>query len=258
MCLILSVYSFRRGTGKSKLIANMAALASAQGLRVGVVDLNFQSPSIHLLFGLTGFTFDRTLNDYVAKQCAISDCCYDLTDAVMGEGGDRGDGRIFLVPASVELATISHTLRFGFDMNQINQGMSLLCKENRLDLLLLDTPAGLGEISLLAQALSDITLIVLRPDKQDYQGTGLMVGVAHELGVPHVRILINEVPAAFSLDEIRTVVEKSFNTPVTAVLPYSDEMMSLSSSQLFVHHYPNHPITRSLQKTLHDLLAISL
>jgi septum site-determining protein MinD len=255
MCLILSVYSFRRGTGKSKLIANMAALAGAQGLRVGVVDLNFQSPSIHLLFGLTDIPFYHTFNNYVAKECAIDDCCYDLTEAVIGE---RGDGRLFLVPASVELATISATLRCGFDMNLINQGLSLLCKEKRLDLLLLDTPAGLGEISLLAQALSDITLIVLRPDKQDYQGTGLMVGVAHELSVPHVRILINEVPPAFSLDEIRTAVENSFDTPVMAVLPYSDEMMALSSSQLFVHHYPNHLITRSLKKTLRDLLALGL
>ena len=255
MCLILSVYSFRRGTGKSKLIANMAALALARGLRVGVLDLNFQSPSIHLLFGLINVDFPQTLNDYVAERCSISECCYDLTPKM---GTMAGDGQLFLVPASDHLAAISATLRDGFEMGLLNAAMRELCKEKKLDLVLLDTPAGLGETSLLALALSDITLITLRPDKQDYQGTDLMVGIARELGVPHIKILVNEAPPAFNADELKQKVENSFHVPVTAVVPYSDDFMSLSSSHLFVHYYPNHAITHSLNQVLDGILSVKL
>ncbi|MGH2523697.1 MAG: P-loop NTPase, partial [Anaerolineales bacterium] len=60
---IVSVHSFRRGTGKSHLTANLAALLAVEGRRVGVMDTNLQSPSLRILFGLDGAT--PTLNDYV-------------------------------------------------------------------------------------------------------------------------------------------------------------------------------------------------
>jgi MinD-like ATPase involved in chromosome partitioning or flagellar assembly len=255
MCLILSVYSFRRGTGKSKLIANLAALACSQGLRVGVVDLNFQSPSIHLLFGLPQPNFAHTLNDYVAERCEIEDCCYDITAAVMGPDAP---GRLVLIPASDNLATISATLRQGFEMVRLNMAFAAICREQELDFIFLDNPAGLGETSLLAQALSDATLIVLRPDKQDYQGTDLMVGVSRELGVPRILMLVNELPAAFKAEEIKRTVEASFGCPVTAVIPYSDDMMSTPNDVLFVHYYPNHPITHKLQTALQQLISIQI
>jgi MinD-like ATPase involved in chromosome partitioning or flagellar assembly len=42
---------------------------------------------------------------------------------------------------------------------------------------------------------------------------------------------------------------------VGAVLPHSDEMMVLASEGVFVVRYPDHPITKSLQKVAERLLA---
>ena len=49
---IISLHSFRRGTGKSNLVASLAALLAAEGQRVGAIDTDLQSPSLHILFGL--------------------------------------------------------------------------------------------------------------------------------------------------------------------------------------------------------------
>ena len=54
MATIISVHSFRGGTGKSNTTANLAAVVAAAGQRVGVIDGDIQSPGIHVLFGLTG------------------------------------------------------------------------------------------------------------------------------------------------------------------------------------------------------------
>ena len=51
MAQIVSVHSFRGGTGKSNLTANLAVLTALQGKRVGIVDTDVQSPGIHVLFG---------------------------------------------------------------------------------------------------------------------------------------------------------------------------------------------------------------
>jgi len=62
---IISVHSFRGGTGKSNLSANLAALYALAGKRVGVVDTDIQSPGIHILFGLQETATAHALNDYL-------------------------------------------------------------------------------------------------------------------------------------------------------------------------------------------------
>lgn len=54
MSKIISIHSFRGGTGKSNTTANLAALLALAGQRVGVIDTEIQSPGIHVLFGLHG------------------------------------------------------------------------------------------------------------------------------------------------------------------------------------------------------------
>ena len=50
MSKIISIHSFRGGTGKSNLTANLAAQAAALGNRVAIVDTDIQSPGILLDF----------------------------------------------------------------------------------------------------------------------------------------------------------------------------------------------------------------
>jgi MinD-like ATPase involved in chromosome partitioning or flagellar assembly len=42
---IISIHSFRGGTGKSNDDANLSLLLADQGLRVGIVDTDYQSPA---------------------------------------------------------------------------------------------------------------------------------------------------------------------------------------------------------------------
>ncbi len=71
MSKIISVHSFCGGTGKSNITANLAALIAAESKRVGVVDTDIQSPSIHVLLGLEEEQMNLTLNDYLSRRCAI-------------------------------------------------------------------------------------------------------------------------------------------------------------------------------------------
>jgi septum site-determining protein MinD len=52
MSKVISIHSFRGGTGKSNTTANVAMLLAAKGRRVAVVDTDVQSPGIHVLFGI--------------------------------------------------------------------------------------------------------------------------------------------------------------------------------------------------------------
>ena len=243
---IVSVHSFRGGTGKSNTTANLAALLAGQEKRVGVVDTDIQSPGIHVLFGLTEEKVGFVLNDYLWGRCDIEQASYDVTGALKR----AVEGKIFLIPSSIDAADIARVLHAGYDINLLSSGFRRLIKELSLDTLIIDTHPGLNEDTLLSIAISDALVVVLRPDAQDYQGTGVTVAVARELGVPNMALLVNKVPQSFDCAEVRALVERTYGCEVAGVLPHADEMMCLASEDLFVVRYPDHPITEELRRVI--------
>ncbi len=249
MSKVISFHSFRGGTGKSNTTANLAALLAVRGQRVGVVDTDIASPGIHVLFGLEQDQMLHSLNHYLRGECEIQETAYDVTPNL----GSHVQGRVYLVPSSIQASEIARVLREGFDVGLLKEGFQDLIQALELDYLLVDTHPGLNEETLLSIAVSDVLIIVLRPDQQDYQGTSVTVGVARELDVPSMMLLVNKVPALFQESEVKALVENAYRTTVVAVLPHSDEMMALASAGIFVTRYPDHPITALLQQVANAL-----
>jgi MinD-like ATPase involved in chromosome partitioning or flagellar assembly len=239
---IVSVHSYRGGTGKSNITANLAALLAAEGRRVGVVDTDIQSPGIHILFGLDETAIRRSLNDYLWGTCPIKDAAYDVT----GRLRRKVDGAVFVIPSSMKAGDIARVLREGYDVGMLRDGFHEAIDTLRLDSLIIDTHPGLNEETLLSIAISDTLILVLRPDQQDYQGTSVTVEVARKLDVPRLLLIVNKVPAVFDVTDVRTRVQDTYGAEVAAVLPHSDEMMALASNDIFVIRYPDHPVTSAL------------
>lgn len=252
MSKIISIHSYRGGTGKSNTTANVAALLAAKGLRIGVIDTDLNSPGIHMPLGfdLEGPQLKYTLNDYLWGNCRISQAAYDVT----GNLDASVTGKLFLVPASIKAAEITKLLRDGYDVGLLNDGFDDLTADLQLDVLMVDTHPGLSNETLLSVAITDTLIIILRPDHQDYQGTAVTVEVARKLDVPQMLLVINKIPQVFDFVEVRKRVETLYNCPVAAVLPHSDEMMTLASQGIFVLRYPDNIITAELHK-LADRIA---
>jgi MinD-like ATPase involved in chromosome partitioning or flagellar assembly len=239
MSKIISLHSFRGGTGKSNTTANIAALLAADGRRVGVVDTDIQSPGIHILFGLAGEQVGHALNDYLWGKCGIAETAHDVTTRL---GADL-KGKVYLIPSSIRPGEITRVLREGYDAQLLTAGFRKLVDELKLDALLIDTHPGLGEETLLSMVISHTLVIILRPDQQDYEGTGVTVQVARRLKVPNMLLLVNKVPPLFDAAAVKAQAEQAYGCPVIATLPHSDELMTLASSGIFALRYPDSPVT---------------
>lgn len=244
MSQIVSIHSFRGGAGKSNITANLATLLAAEGRRVGVIDTDIQSPGIHVLFGLEEADMRHALNDYLWGRCDIAQTAHDVTSRL----GAAISGQIFLIPSSLKAGEIARILREGYDVSMLNDGFHNLITTLALDVLLIDTHPGVNEETLLSVAVSDTLVIVLRPDQQDYLGTGVTVEVARKLEVPRLVLIVNKVPERFDMGRVKAQVEQTYQCEVAAVLPHSDEMMVLASAGIFVLQYPNHVITTALRQ----------
>jgi septum site-determining protein MinD len=251
MSRIISAHSFRGGTGKSNTVANVAALLAAEGRRVGVVDTDLQSPGIHVLFGLAGEAISHALNDYLWGRCGIADAAHDVTSS-LGEGIS---GRVFLIPSSIKAGEITRVLREGYDAEVLTRGLRRLTEDLRLDVLLIDTHPGLGEETLLSIVLSQTLVILLRPDQQDYEGTGVTMQVARRLKVPNMVLIVNNVPSVFDAEVVKAQVEEAYGCPVVAVLPHSEALMTLASEGVFALRYPDDPLTELYRQVATRLVA---
>jgi MinD-like ATPase involved in chromosome partitioning or flagellar assembly len=262
MAQIIAVHSFRGGTGKSNLIANIAANIALQGQRVGIVDTDIQSPGIHVIFGMNDRKIKRTLNDYLWGYCDIKDTAYDVTDVLISEQGNTGTikGSLYLVPSSIKTGEIARVLREGYDVVRLNDGFQELISSLKLDYLLIDTHPGLNEETLLSIGISNILVILLRPDNQDFQGTAVTVDVARKLKMSKMLLVINKVLPNLNFTELQEQVEKIYEAPVAGILPLSEEMVQLASHGIFCLRYPQHPISQTIKVITNQIagLVISL
>ena len=242
MSKIVSIHSFRGGTGKSNITANVAVIAAQQGKRVGIVDTDIQSPGIHALFGLDDQKMDKALNDYLWGRCAVEETAYDVGKGMVTVMG----GGIHLIPSSLKVGELSRVLREGYDVDILNNGFWELIRLLNLDYLFIDTHPGLNEDTLLSIAISDVLLVILRPDQQDYQGTAVTVDVARRLDIPKMFLVVNKVLSGFDFAEAKETVEETYHCEVAGVLPLSEDVARLGSAGIFSLHYPNHPFTQGL------------
>lgn len=258
MSQIISIHSFRGGTGKSNVTANLAAQAALAGKRAAIIDTDIQSPGIHVLFGLDENNMKKTLNDYLHGDCPITEAAFLVgreSDALPGVR-QLADKALWLVPSSIRTSEISRVLRDGYDVNILNKGLKTLRKELQLDYLFIDTHPGLNEETLLSIGISDGMVIILRPDQQDFQGTAVTLDVARSLDVPSIRLLVNKALTKYDRNQIQVHTEEIFHSPVVGVLPLSEDMVDMGSADLFSLRYPDHPWSKELARAAKIILGL--
>ena len=249
MTVIISTHSFRGGTGKSNISANVAVQLARQGNRVGVFDTDIQSPGIHVILGLSESDTKSTLNNYLWGECSVEEATHQVyTDSVTG-------GSVWLVPSSIHPNDIARVLRERYDAGDMHAAFRELIASFDLDYLIIDTHPGLNEETLLSIAISDTLLIILRPDQQDFQGTSVTVDVARRLRVPNVQLIVNKVPPQYDFTSVRQQVTEAYEVEVSALLPLSVDVAQNASAAVFSLINPNHQFSDGIQQIVSQLVG---
>ena len=249
---IVSIHSFRGGTGKSNITANLATWAAYNGNKVAIIDTDIQSPGIHVIFGLSDQTKSATLNDYLWGKCKIEDVANDITK-------DLGikKGKLYVLPAALEAGAISKILKEGYEVAQMSRGFRDIIKSKKLDYLFIDTHPGLEEETFLSIAVSDILLILMRPDEQDYLGTAVSLEIARKLEVPNMHMIINKVLKSYNPATVLREVENAFSVPVVSVIPLYDEIIHNASKEIFVLNNKKHAFTKNIDEVYRAMTTMS-
>jgi MinD-like ATPase involved in chromosome partitioning or flagellar assembly len=240
MARIVTLHSYRGGTGKSSMAANVAFLAMTDGLRVGLVDTDVQSPDAHVLLGVTDVSGRCSLADYLIGRCEIEDAANLVGQRV-------GDGEIYLISARSSARDINDILNRGYDVGLLREGFERLIAKFNLDVLLLDTRSGVGNETVAAVAHADSLVIVTRADHLIAEASET-ISLTSRLTQARQHVVINMIPDYLPSGTLRKQAEEIYGYPVVAMLPYCADMAALGSQLLFARDYPQHRLVKEYQR----------
>jgi MinD-like ATPase involved in chromosome partitioning or flagellar assembly len=246
---IVSIHSFRGGTGKSNITANTATCIASKGNRVGVIDTDIQSPGIHVIFGFDESNIHESLNDYLWGRCVVEDIAYDVTNNIGIKNGE-----LYFIPSSMKVGEIARILREGYDAELLNDGLKKVMSIFGMDYLFIDTHPGLNEETLISAAISDVFIIVLRPDDQDYQGTSISLEVARRIGITRPSLVINKIPGSYDLTEVRTKIQDAYECEVIGAIPLSEDLAKTGSKEVFILKHPGHSFSDAIREISENII----
>lgn len=171
---IIAVASGKGGVGKSTVAAGLACALAAQGLKIGLLDADIYGPSIPKLMGLEGQKPTQNENGIVPL------IAHNV--AVMSIG--------FMVDESKALIWRGPMVQSAFKqlLADVDWG-----HDGELDILILDTPPGTGDVQLtLAQSVDvDGAIIVSTPQEVALADARKGVAMFQTLSVPIIGLIEN-------------------------------------------------------------------
>ncbi|MEN6516638.1 MAG: MinD/ParA family protein [Methanospirillum sp.] len=238
---IITAHSFRGGTGKTNIIANLSYALAIRGKRVGILDADTAHPSLHIVFGLGDRQPAPTFAELLLGQCNEEDVIHDVS-AMYGF-----QDQLYLIPSNLDEKIIDQLLKLKkFNFNRIVNLIDSIGKEKHLDYLLIDTKPELDDRVLLYFFKTNIALVVTRHDEADIRGTKELLKIITRIPGYQIFLVPNMIVEEMA-QEKTAIIEQEFEkylgprVCVTHPIPYSTVLSTVHAphiDQLFIKKYP--------------------
>ena len=174
MGIIIVVASGNGGVGKTTITANTGLALSSLGHNVIAVDTDLGLRNLDLALGLE--------NDvvYDIVDIALENC--RVREAIVR---DEKYSKFSFLPASQFKDDIFVDFEKYKDL--------FLELKNKYDYVLIDCPAGIGEMVKNIIKLSDMAIIVANPDPYSLRDADKLAYIMEEFGVKDIRLIVNRV-----------------------------------------------------------------
>ena len=188
MTRCIAFHSYKGGTGKSTIGANLSALMAMRGLTVVLLDLDIYAPSLQGYFHQSP---RKWINDFLFENAQVEDVTHDLTSLIQKFESTNSysdiKGKIFVGfsnPSKEEIYRLDGAVRQESSKIQLLRKFILL-RENIVatynpDYIIIDTSPGIRYWSINALAVADTIFLSLKMDGIDVQGTRIMAREIYE------------------------------------------------------------------------------
>jgi chromosome partitioning protein len=259
----LAFHSYKGGTGKTTLIANLAALYAMQGLRVCLLDFDLYAPSLGMYFSKKPMTY---LNNLLRGELDLPNGAVDASSLLTDVSSELGlKGKLLLGFSSAnkeDVDEIEFQHEQKWQLRAIKRFQSFknqLFEEHELDYLFLDTSPGIRYWSINTLAVSNFLFLVMKTSDMDVEGTKKMVNDIYDVltryGKSKYFIVLNKVPdirncngTEWDATELAWAEElqKDIGTQVVGSVPCYCDIQFSRHEYLYAINHPEHPFSKKV------------
>ena len=281
----IAFHSYKGGTGKTTLAANLAAKLASEGYNVALLDLDVYAPSLHVYFD---YYPESWLNDLLSDNAKLSEVLVDVSSTVgkLATGARKKNfGKLWIGFSNPQKEEI-YRMEGGIGSKQKNEKIVFLRKFIQVrdeiiakydcDYIIVDTSPGVRYWSINALALADAIFLTLKFGDLDIEGTKKMASDLYnsftKFGAksylllnrvagycvpesPEARlhshseqetIMMNSLPIADEQGVGKTLSEQVGMDLISAVPCYCDIQFSRKEFLTVLEH-PEHPFAKQLE-----------
>lgn len=272
MTQCIAFHSYKGGTGKTTIAANLAAMLAAKGYSVSLLDLDVYAPSLQAYFEHAPA---KWINNLLSDDAQVGEVMTDMTPVIREYSKRAGNLWIgFSNPQKEEI----YKLEGGADRHT-NAKLQLLRKFIQLreelisdynsDYIIIDTSPGIRYWSINSLAIADTLFLTLKAGDLDVDGTRKMAndiyGSFTKFGAKSY-LLLNRVggycvphalaaPRHHRAEEIAMPPQEESNSSLArevamnliSAIPCYCDMQFSRKEFLTVLQYPEHPFSKQLE-----------
>ncbi|UCE14212.1 MAG: AAA family ATPase [Candidatus Heimdallarchaeota archaeon] len=253
---IIAFHSYKGGTGKTHLSANLATVLAQKGFKTALLDLDFRGPNLQTLCGIDA---NITINDLLFDP--------DLTgEDILVSFESQYKIPLFAAFASTDFRKMGDIVRA--DKKQRQRSLKRILRlrdelsDSGFDYTIIDTSPGVQMESIDGLVISDATCLVLKADDFDISGTKSMVTQLYSLLDSINYVVLNRVVAetcppehgVWSKSDIELVnqfektITEEMRMRVLTSIPCFCEVAREGSRSVFSLDHPDHPFSHHIKE----------
>ncbi len=167
---VVTFYSYKGGVGRSILLANTAVLLAKMGKRVVCLDFDLDAGGLHKIFNINEIDIKSTTLDVLLGE--------RMTFVNLDKRLNITGGHLNILPNISEPHKLSRVVAQseeggGYIGNKFALIIESIKKDKNLnpEFILVDTRSGISEIFSRVANISNLFVLVLKPNKQNIEGT---------------------------------------------------------------------------------------
>lgn len=234
---VIAVSSGKGGVGKTNVVANLAIALTQLGKRVLILDADFSLGNLDILLGLIP---QHTIEDVLAGT-------HTLDQIVL-----KGPAGVSVLPAS---SGVPHLTALT-DSQQLVIQEQLEQLAGEMDVLLIDTGAGISPSVTFFAASADETIVVVSPEPTSLTDAYALIKVlARQYREHRFKILVNQAKSPREASEVfgklDVAVDRFLHVAIELVgaIPYDDYVpMAVMRQKAVLEVFPHAPASQAFRK----------
>jgi len=253
---LVALHSYKGGTGKTSISANLAVTLAQRGRSVCLLDFDFRAPSLQTLFKAET---DCWLNEYLDGKRELDSCFIDFSKTF----NTRGSLKVGFANPSLKGIREMMTKDRKWEIKALHRSLELktyLSEKVGADYAIIDTSPGVHFSSMNAMAASDLIVLVMKMDDFDTAGTKELVEGLYDVLGKRTTILVNRIANDLTTGQGRIGVMRELSKlsklPVLGMIPCYCDLgdHELSGGRLiYAVEKPEHDFTKTMRTLADDV-----